>query len=371
MNISITKDFAFSNKPCIVDTRSIIRNPTQVLDDWIYRTGAYLPEPRLLTVFVIGILLVLPTISLYDAEVFIVHERSVAEKLIPLFLPWVFLIYFMGMPLLHAAILNSFDHLCQSSSASSTEKATIRRRLVHPGNRFQALLLCISLGNHTLLSELTSEVITRFFTGDWNVVDLWYFTSGGVANLIFIWIVMMPISRMSILTRFIRLTVKPRLFDTGIGQPIVTIGVRAGLVLAVPTALQTAIIVAIANGAELNWSWKYLFPEVAAGLLALVFILVPASALARCIRSTKRAEIHLVNAAINAEISARDSCIIAGELSGGVLPLLDYRERLVSIPEWPLNARNARRFWFYFLIAPLTWVASAFVQVILERSALG
>jgi len=371
MNLSIPKDFALSPKPGVADLRSTIGNPTQVQDDWIYRAGAFLPEPRILTVFAIVVILMLPTISLYDAEVLIVHERSVPEKLIPLFLPWVFLIYFMGMPLLYAAILQSFDHLCHSSRASSVIQATIRRQLIHPGNRFQFLLLLVSIGNHSLLSEMTSNVITRFFTGDWNVVDLWYFSSGALANLIFVWIVMMPISRMFLLTRFIKSSVRPRLFDIGIGTPLVTIGVRAGLVLAVPTALQTAIIVAIANGAALDWSWKYLFPELAAGLLALVFILVPASALARCIRRTKRSEVHIVNAAINAELSERGGYLSAEKLKGSVLPLLDYRERVMAIPEWPLNARNARRFWFYFLIAPLTWVASAFVQVVLERSALG
>lgn len=371
MNFQFWNDFALPKAPIAEDKRSVTGNPTLVLDDWIYRAGAFLPEPRALTVLVIVVILVLPTISLYNAEVLFEHERSVPEKLIPLFLPWVFLIYFMGMPQLYAAILESFDHLCQSSTANAAERAAIRKQLVHPGNRFQLLLLLVSISNHSLLSEMTSGVISRFFKGDWNVVDLWYFSSGALANLIFIWILMMPISRMFLLTMFIRSSVRPRLFDIGIGHPLVSIGVCAGLVLAVPTALQTAIIVAIANGAELNWSWKYLFPEVAAGLLALVFILVPASSLARCIRRTKRAEIQIVDAAINAKISECHTLIRAGELNSDVLQLLDYRERLISMPEWPLNARNARRFWFYFLIAPLTWVASAVVQVILERSALG
>ena len=108
-----------------------------------------------------------------------------------------------------------------------------------------------------------------------------------------------------------------------------------------------------------------------AGLFALVFILVPASALAKRIRSTKRAEIDSINDSINAEISVRDNPIRARELKDGVLHLLEYRERVTAVPEWPLNARNVHLFWFYFLIAPLTWVASAFVQIILERSTLG
>jgi hypothetical protein len=354
-----------------VDNRSIIRNPTLACDDWIYRAGAFLPAPRVITVVAIVVALVLPTITLYDAEVYIVHERSIPEKLIPLFLPWLFLIYFLGMPLLYAAILECFDHLCQSASAGVTEMAAIRVRLIHPGDRFQILLFLVSITNHTLASEMTSTVVTRFFTGDWNVVDLWYFYSGAVANLIFIWILMMPISRMFILTRFIRASVTPRLFDIAIGQPLITIAVRAGLVLAIPAALQTAAIVAIANGAGLNWSWQYLFPQVLAGLLAVAFILVPAAALAKRIRRTKHAEIENINGAINSEISVCDNPIRARELKGGILHLLEYRNAVIAIPEWPLNLVNVRLFWIYLLIAPVTWVAAAFVQVIIERLTLG
>jgi hypothetical protein len=353
-----------------VDNRSVIRNPTLACDDWIYRAGAFLPAPRVITVVAIVVALVLPTINLYDAEVYIVHERSVPEKLIPLFLPWLFLIYFMGMPLLYVAILECFDHLCESASAGVVEMPAIREQLIHPGHRFQILLFLVSITNHTIASEVTSTVVTRFFTGDWNVVDLWYFSSGAVANLIFVWIVMMPISRMFILTRFIRASVTPRLFDIGIGQSLATIAVRAGLVLAIPTALQTAAIVAIASGTGLNWSWQYLFPQVIAGLLALAFILVPASALAKRIRRTKRAEIENINGAINAEISVRDNLIRSKELKGGILHLLEYRAAVIAIPEWPVNLANVRLFWIYLLIAPLTWVASAFVQVIIERLTL-
>ena len=50
--------------------------------------------------------------------------------------------------------------------------------------------------------------------------------------------------------------------------------------------------------------------------------------------------------------------------------LLEYRREVKSIREWPFEARFIRGFGLYFLLIPLTWVASALVEILIERFSL-
>lgn len=47
--------------------------------------------------------------------------------------------------------------------------------------------------------------------------------------------------------------------------------------------------------------------------------------------------------------------------------LLSHRDRIVSVPNWPLNTRLITRFVAYVVIAPLAWVAAALVENLVDR----
>jgi len=353
-----------------MDNRSIIKNPTLVCDDWLYRLNSLLPFP-LVTILVVALSVTLTVIA-YRDDVGgpITYERVFMDRSAAPYMAWTWLTYTLLMPIFYASVVRCFDQLSRVANTGAAEIAAFRQKIIRPGRQLQAWLLAYSVVFMVAVDEMSYARWSRFLSGDWNILDPTLLFAGNFSFIVFTWFMVIPLSRIILLARFIKTSVKPMLFDEVIGKPLVAMGLRASLLMTFPIVVQTAIVVAIADDAS-YWSWSYIIPQLLGMVFLITTILVPAHALAGRIKTVKRAELARIDAAIDAETSTRIDLANASSLKDGILYLLDYRDRVDSMPEWPLNLRSAQLFWIYLLIAPLTWLASAIVQVIVENVTFG
>jgi hypothetical protein len=269
------------------------------------------------------------------------------------------------MPVFYQSALRCFDELQHLMTNSAADIERNRKALITPGRQFQWKLLGVAFMVALLSEEVSAARYTRFVSGDWIVLDLWLVFANSVTLMAFIWFVVMPMSRTLLLAEQIEKSVVPQLFDDTLGTPIGTFGLRAGLVFAIPYLVVNAIgVVALED------AWSYLLPGFIGSLMAISFALIPGERLRRRTRMVKKVELARVNAAINRCRKNVGTGDIEGEQTVEIVRLLQYRREVNAIQEWPFEARVIRGFSLYFLLIPLTWVASAVVQMIVERLAV-
>jgi len=119
----------------------------------------------------------------------------------------------------------------------------------------------------------------------------------------------------------------------------------------------------------LDDAWSYLLPGFIGSVMAISFALIPGERLRRRIRMLKQVELARVNAAINRNQAVARSDDFGGEKTLELVQLLQYRREVKALREWPFDASLVRGFSLYFLLIPLTWVASALVEILVERLA--
>jgi hypothetical protein len=349
-----------------MDYRSLIKDPTSVCNDWVYRLVRRLPGPGILWVLLL-IAIPLTTFGLEKIVHPIDHIRTPVELATTYYLACTLLVYVLVVPVFYASVIRAFDLMSRSVSIGTSDVSSARSKLVTPGRRFQASLIIGAVIMITAIQEVSSERWSRFLSGDWNLLDIWLAIWATVAIIVFSWFIGMPLARIIELTKFIDRAVRPILFDQEAGKSIVSIGIGAGLVSIIPLTIQTAIT----GASHVGWNWFYLTPVAAGFIFALVFMLLPAAALARKVRLLKGEELSWINEAIVVKTPRNVTEIAEIDKADGILNLLNYRREVENVSEWPLTARSLRGFSLYFLIPPMTWAASSVLQIIMERTAFG
>jgi hypothetical protein len=102
--------------------------------------------------------------------------------------------------------------------------------------------------------------------------------------------------------------------------------------------------------------------------VCLAFAMLPVWGVRRRIQAEKHAELDRVRAAMDGAADAfvgSPMAAHASELRG--VALLDYREKVEAVREWPFDASGLRRLAFYVLIPPLGWLGGAFVERALDQ----
>jgi hypothetical protein len=342
--------------------RELIKNPRSVCDDWFYRVMSYLPGHPALWAILLGLGLPIITTMLSGIGEPISYPRTLSDLKGTYFFAPLMVIQVLAMPILYQSAVGCFDQLRRAMTTSDAQTAAIRQTLVEPNAAFQAKFLVFSILMSLLVQQASSLRITRFFTGDWNAYDVWLTFAGSVNFTMFLWYLIIPISRTLKLADLIGQYVKPALFDDGLGPPISTFGLRAGLIFAIPYA-----IVVSSAAAMLDLPWTYLLPGVVGTLAAMAYAYIPGQKLSQRIHQVKQAELDRVNTLINRSHSIQLEDDIDNTNTDKFLRLVEYRREVKAIREWPFEARFVRAFGLYFLLIPLTWVASALVEILIDR----
>jgi len=345
------------------DYRKLIRNPTAVLNDWFYRCMEWLPGHPLLWVMVLGFGIIVPVNLIDVTNSPISHARSYTEVNASYFFFPVIFTQVMIMPLFYQAILKCFDSLRYAMNQPEAAIGNFRTALINPGTRTQTVILVANLLVCLCVEEFSSHRFSRFVGGDWNRLDLWLVFANVTALMMFLWYLIMPISRTLLLARYLEYTVSPRLFDDKLGESIAVFGVRAGLLFAIPYFFVGAFAPLV-----LSDSWTYLLPGVIGTVTAIGFSVVPAVPLRRIKRRLKNAEMEKINAAV-ARIKFDSALDLPVNNLSEIVTLLEYGRQVKALREWPFEARIIRAFGLYFLLVPLTWVGSAFVEMLVEQLA--
>jgi len=290
------------------------------------------------------------------------HVRSPTELHASYFFCPVIVVQVAVMPLLYRAALICLHQLRRAFPVSDTEFAALCQALARPEARFQARLLVTAIIATSVVQEVSSARFSRFVSGDWNSFDIWLTFSALLTFVMFLWFLVLPVSRTLVLARIIDEQVRPALFDESLGRPIATYGLRAGLVFAIPYAIVNSASVAIVSD-----TWVLVLPAFVGAVIAIAFTLIPGYQLREKIRGVKKAELAWLQTTINANRTGVHNNSVDGSDLRRLVDLLTYRQQVMGVSEWPFEARFIRGFGVYFLLIPLTWVASALVELVIER----
>jgi len=107
-----------------------------------------------------------------------------------------------------------------------------------------------------------------------------------------------------------------------------------------------------------------MLPGLAAVFVSMVLLFVlPLLPVQAAIAGAKRAETERINLRI-AELSHAPAS--EDERLARLAPLLTYRRAVEQAREWPFDTGTASRLAFYLIIPPLTWIAAAVIQRVVD-----
>jgi hypothetical protein len=105
-------------------------------------------------------------------------------------------------------------------------------------------------------------------------------------------------------------------------------------------------------------------PGLVATVIPMMFLFfLPIVSVHRTIAAAKRAELERLDGMV-AKISQQEGD--EGRRVAQLVPVLAYRQEVERAREWPFDTSVTSRLGFYLVIPPLTWVASAVVERLLE-----
>jgi hypothetical protein len=344
--------------------QNLIRYPSRVFNDFFYRFMEWLPLHPLVWAMIFGVGLLLP-LGLFDGNLApIDHSRSFTELHASYFFLPVIVVQILIMPLFFRATLECFDSMRPTTSCSDESFACYRNKIINPENTFQEWALLWILLVCFLVEEMSSLRFSRFINGNWNLFDIWLGFANMTTLAMFLWYLAMPLSRVILLAKYLERTLSPRLFDDNLARPIAVFGIRAGMFFAVPY-----FFVASTAPIFLSDIWTVVLPGVVGAVTAIGFSLIPAIPIHRSIRKLKRREVQIINSDIDDIYQRANGEKLSGAEKSELVTLLDYKREVKAISEWPFKAKFVRGFGLYFLLFPLTWVAAAFVEMIVEQMA--
>jgi hypothetical protein len=143
------------------------------------------------------------------------------------------------------------------------------------------------------------------------------------------------------------------------------------------TALFYAAIFAIALVFHTDWGAETIWiPSYAAWMvlslwmpIGLTLGVLPVWGAHRRLRAEKSAELDRISAAMAGAANPFEASSMAAHatnLKG--IALLEYREKVEAVGEWPFDASGVRRLALYLLIPPLGWLGGALVERAIDRA---
>lgn len=347
-----------ADRPEVLPYGRLIADPTRVCSDWVYRAASMLPGPTFL--WALGVAAAIPatTFALKDLGAPIDHIRSTTELAAGYFATPLVLVYFLATPIVFAAGLRCFDRLRPSMVTNREATAVLREKLRVPSPRFQTILFSIAAILALSTQQISSQRFTRFFAGDWNAFDIWLIVVAPLAQILFMWLLVMVMYHAVVLARVIKESVRPRVFDERLGAPIASFGIRSGLAFAIPYSVSNLI-----NAVIYDIDWFVILPGLIGIVSSFAFTAVPGASLRRQIRQAKEAELDRVDA----RISGVDSSEAGEDELRELAALLELRREVHAMSEWPYDLKMFRGFVVYFLLPPLAWAASGTVEVLIDR----
>ena len=181
-----------------------------------------------------------------------------------------------------------------------------------------------------------------------------------------VWVIMTTVIHMLIqqAALFARLganEVRFNLFNTRELVPFARVSISSSL--AIIGALALFPLLSIEGGFEPVES----LPGAIATFVPLVALfIIPVWPLHRRMTAMKQQQLDLASERIDNCLQERD----AGQLDDAILeklaPLLTYKSEIAGVPTWPFDIGNMTRLSLYLIIPPMTWVAAALIENLVD-----
>ncbi len=214
--------------------------------------------------------------------------------------------------------------------------------------------------------ELNTSRWSRILTGDWNLFDIW------VVVVVALGLIVSFQASFGMLLLARRLgslgaEVSLDLFDRSRGEPMARFAVRL--------ASMQAIFGVGMGLMSLMGMWAFwpglggALTNILASALLLALCTVP---YVRSMRALKRSELLRVHGALAGDAAALDASPLASRLRGlNLVELLSYRREVMDAATWPLDAALWGRWILYLVLPPLSWIAAALVEEIVQGAIPG
>lgn len=164
--------------------------------------------------------------------------------------------------------------------------------------------------------------------------------------------------------RFLVRSTRISLFDSRPLRPLAVLGLVLSLVAVV--GVSGAMLMPLPLGGQEN----YLFSGAVAALtlvFAIASAVAPAQAIHSKIREAKNAELDRVLRAIEGDRDAFASSPMSRHADSIVgVHILDYREKVQAVQEWPFTVDMLRTLFLYLLIPFASWIAGALVERVID-----
>jgi hypothetical protein len=246
-------------------------------------------------------------------------------------------------------------------ACSDGEYAELERALTHPP---RALVVSGSLAGLVIM------VLLRVFgvPGRLDVLPSPWLLPIGLQALLF-WAVAVPTllviaSHAAAFGRIGRASLCVDLFDRRPVQPFVRVGLRVALVLLGLVGLRAAFY---AYSAPTALVLANLGPMVVVVALATASLALPLRGVRARILAAKAAELERVQREIDRRRGEDPAPLDADEgVPRAFLNLLEYREKVEAVSEWPFDAPALVRFAAYLLIPVAGWIGGALMEQLID-----
>lgn len=109
-------------------------------------------------------------------------------------------------------------------------------------------------------------------------------------------------------------------------------------------------------------------PGFLLGLGSLCYLLIaPNLGLRRNVIQAKRSAIATINQQIGQWQDTNSAVTNTPQALAALQSMLQHREYLHAVPEWPLSLASLLRWAFYVVIPPLTWAAAALMEIAIDQ----
>jgi hypothetical protein len=267
-----------------------------------------------------------------------------------------------AMPWLERAALGDLAALRHTMKRSEEELRELEHSITHFPARGLWLAILIGLAVHILISTSALGFSPDVQLATRALFPTLFWMVNGPATYVLL-------SRALLFGRLGRDLRDIHLFDLRPLKHFSQVGLR--------TALFYSSSFAVLLAAHRDWSSEaigiptYAIWAMLVGLtpVTLLLSLLPVWGVHRRIAAEKAAELDRIRAAVDGVPDALGSSPMAAhaaELRG--IALLEYREKVEAIREWPFDASLLRRLALYLLIPPLGWLGGALVERVVDRT---
>ncbi len=227
-----------------------------------------------------------------------------------------------------------------------------------------ALTLGLILGaiHMSLVSGSATDLVQRMLSSTPEFLSMF--------GSLLVWIIMttvisMLIQQATTIARLARHQTRINLFNTRALLPFGRIAIGSSLAIIGALALFPLI------GAEIGVDLKQILPGAIATLIPLgVIFLLPVWPIHRRVSTLKEAHLADIGSKIDhkmAKAAHNDSAAAPpAEISTELAALLVYRREVLDVSSWPFDLGNVTKLAFYMFIPPLTWVAAALIENLVD-----